>query len=129
MGRKFHSDLLEILSRKISDWSASSFGFASACLVVIIWLLLGPVMHYSGMWQLFINTATTTITFLMVFLIQRAEQKEAQSLHIKLNKIMERIGISDEMLDVEHRAEKKLDAIEEQNRNRAEQARNKSVLS
>jgi low affinity Fe/Cu permease len=117
--KKFHSDFLENLSMKISGWSSSSFGFAAAGGIVILWALAGPILHFSEPWQLFINSVTTIITFLMVFLIQRAEQKNAQALHLKLNKIMERLDIDDRMLDIENSREETLDSLEEANQRKA----------
>ncbi len=121
--KTFHSDILETLSKRISDWSSGSFGFASASGLVLIWLIAGPIMHFSEMWQLFINTTTTTITFLMVFLIQRSERKDTQALHLKLNAIMRKLDIEETMLDVEHSREQKLDSLEQENQEKANKAR------
>jgi low affinity Fe/Cu permease len=124
MSRKeFHSEFLEKLSRRISHWSGSSIGFACASTLILVWLITGPIMRFSAAWQLFINTTTTTITFLMVFLIQRAEQKHAQALHLKLNAIMEKLGIDKALLDVEHTREQKLDALEDANKAKAKRAK------
>jgi len=60
-------------------------GISVACTAIIVWLILGPIFSYSDTWQLVINTATTIVTFLMVFLIQRSQNKEIASLNLKLN--------------------------------------------
>ena len=68
-------DLLEAFSRAITLWTGSTAAFGWAMAVIVIWAVLGPVFAYSNTWQLVINTGTTIVTFLMVFLIQRAQNK------------------------------------------------------
>jgi len=121
MKKRFHSDVLERLSERIGDWSSSSIGFACASLTIILWLIAGPIMHYSEKWQLIINSVTTTITFLMVFLIQRTEHKDAQALHAKLDAIMEILGVNNKLMDLEHWPERKLDELEQRNQDKANQ--------
>src|SRR5262245_44823466 len=79
---------LERLSLRATHWAGSSPAFAVACGVILVWVLTGPVFHYSDTWQLVINTGTTIVTFLMVFLIQRAQNKDARAIHLKLNEIV-----------------------------------------
>lgn len=76
--------------------------FILALLVIIVWGLTGPLFHYSDTWQLVINTSTTIVTFLMVFLIQRTQNKDAQAIHLKLNEIVAALeGASNNLIDVE----------------------------
>jgi low affinity Fe/Cu permease len=124
--KRFHSKFLETLSSQISAGCSSSLGFASAVLIIVVWLICGPIMGFSEIWQLAINTLTTTITFLMVFLIQRAEQKDTQALHVKLNAIIERLGIDHSFLDVETSSEQRLDELQERSKKKAEQAKKAS---
>ena len=83
-------------------WTGSSQAFAAAVGVVIVWALLGPVFHFSDTWQLVINTGTTIVTFLMVFLIQRAQNKDSLAIHLKLNEIVAVLqGASNRLINVE----------------------------
>ena len=79
---------LENFSYKVTAWAGSSLAFAIACLVILAWAITGPMFHYSDTWQLVINTGTTIVTFLMVFLIQRAQNKESRAVQLKLNEIV-----------------------------------------
>ncbi|HEX4406961.1 MAG TPA: low affinity iron permease family protein [Polyangia bacterium] len=93
---------LELWSRLVTNWAGSSWAFAVAVLVVLVWLVTGPVFHYSDTWQLVINTGTTIVTFLMVFLIQRSQNKDAMAVHLKLNEIVAALhGASNRLIDAE----------------------------
>jgi low affinity Fe/Cu permease len=85
------SEFLEKLSRKVTEATGTSRAFIIALLVIIVWGITGPIFHFSDTWQLVINTGTTIITFLMVFLIQRAQNKDSLALHLKLNEIVARV--------------------------------------
>lgn len=78
----------EKMSSMVTKASGSSAAFLIAFSVIIIWLLTGPIFNYSDTWQLIINTGTTIITFLMVFLIQRSQNKDSIALHLKLNELI-----------------------------------------
>jgi low affinity Fe/Cu permease len=80
------SRALEGLSRRAAAWTGGSWAFAIACAVVLAWLVSGPLFGYSDTWQLVINTSTTIVTFLMVFLIQRAQNKESKIVQLKLKR-------------------------------------------
>jgi low affinity Fe/Cu permease len=100
---------LELWSRVVTNWAGSSWAFAVAVLVVLVWLLTGPIFHYSDTWQLVINTGTTIVTFLMVFLIQRSQNKDALAVHLKLNEIVAALqGASNRLIDVEDLTEQEL---------------------
>ena len=104
---------LERLAVNAARWSASSLGFAFAAGVVLAWLLLGPWLHYSESWQLVINTGTTIVTFLMVFLIQRTQNKDALAIHIKLNELVAAVkGASNRVVDIEALSEGDLQTLE-----------------
>jgi len=93
---------LEHSARVVTVWTGSSQAFAGAVGVIIIWALLGPIFHFSDTWQLVINTGTTIVTFLMVFLIQRAQNKDSLAIHLKLNEIVAVLqGASNRLINVE----------------------------
>jgi low affinity Fe/Cu permease len=93
---------LEQFSTRITAWAGSSSAFATALLVVLVWAITGPLFGFSDTWQLVINTGTTIVTFLMVFLIQRSQNKDAVALHLKLNEIVAALqGASNRLINVE----------------------------
>ncbi|HKB87337.1 MAG TPA: low affinity iron permease family protein [Ignavibacteriaceae bacterium] len=104
--------LFDKFSFIISRFAGSSFAFGTAFSLIILWLLSGPIFHYSDTWQLIINTGTTIITFLMVFLIQRTQNKDSTALQLKLNELIAATkGASDSLIDIESLTEEQLDAI------------------
>jgi len=97
---------------KVSDMSGSSWAFLGAMVVVIVWLVTGPVFQFSDTWQLVINTITSAATFLMVFLIQNSQSRDTKALHVKLDEIIHVIGPAhNELLDVENLTDKELRKI------------------
>jgi len=103
---------LERWSRAVTAATGSSWAFACAVMVVVIWLLTGPLFHFSDTWQLVINTGTTIITFLMVFLIQRAQNKDALAIQLKLNELVAAVtGASNRLIDVESLTEAELERL------------------
>ena len=99
-------NVLEKFSLAATEWAGSSWAFAVAVAVILAWALTGPIFHFSDTWQLVINTGTTIVTFLMVFLIQRAQNKEGKALQLKLNEIVAAIqGASNRLIDVESLSE------------------------
>ena len=106
------SGWLEHSARLVTVWTGSSQAFAGAVGVVIVWALLGPIFHFSDTWQLVINTGTTIVTFLMVFLIQRSQNKDSLAIQLKLNELVassERA--SNRLIDVEDLDEDELRAL------------------
>src|SRR4026209_2149661 len=100
---------LEHISTAVTRWTGSSAAFAGAFAIIIGWAVLGPVFHYSDTWQLVINTSTTIATFLMVFLIQRSQNKDALALHLKLNELVAAMeGASNRLIDIEDLDEQEL---------------------
>ena len=105
------------LFSKIAQWTsrragcASTFGVA-VLVVVVIWALAGPLFGFSDTWQLIINTGTTIVTFLMVFLIQRAQNKDALAIQLKLNEIVASMrGASNRLVNIEDLSERELDTL------------------
>jgi low affinity Fe/Cu permease len=93
---------LEELARCVTDWTGGSWAFAVALGTIVVWGVTGPLFRFSDTWQLVINTGTTIITFLMVFLIQRSQNKDSRALHLKLNEIVAALnGASNRLINVE----------------------------
>lgn len=97
---------MERMSSAVTKASGSNGAIIAAFLTVLIWALTGPFFHYSETWQLVINTGTTIITFLMVFLIQKAQNKDSMAIHIKLNELIKsHKESSNRLIDVENMTE------------------------
>ena len=106
------SELLEKFSHQATRATGTSLAFVMALTVIVVWGFTGPIFHYSDTWQLVINTGTTIVTFLMVFLIQRAQNKDALAIHLKLNEIVAALeGASNRLIDVEDLSEPEIDAL------------------
>jgi len=101
---------------KFSNWATrftgSSTAFIAATTIVVIWAVTGPLFNYSETWQLVINTGTTIITFLMVFLIQKSQNKDSKAIQIKLNELIAaNEKASNRIVDIEDLTEKELDQL------------------
>ena len=81
-------EFFRAFARRISDFVGSSWAFAGALLTIIVWGAAGPFYHYSDTWQLVINTGTTVVTFLMVFLMQNTQNRDAKAIHLKLDELL-----------------------------------------
>jgi low affinity Fe/Cu permease len=107
--RNKFSQLLESFSRVATQATGTSTAFLLAATVILVWIITGPLFHFSDTWQLVINTSTTIVTFLMVFLIQRAQNKDALAIHLKLNEIVAALeGASNRLIDVEDLTEEEI---------------------
>jgi low affinity Fe/Cu permease len=105
-------DAFEQFSKVVTRAAGSTAAFALALGIVIVWAVTGPLFGFSDTWQLVINTGTTIVTFLMVFLIQRSQNKDSLAVHLKLNEIVAAIeGSSNRLIDVEALSEKELDTL------------------
>jgi low affinity Fe/Cu permease len=85
--QKFHQ-FFERFARRVAEFTGSFWGFLIAVLIVVGWLVSGPFLHFSDLWQLSINTGTTIVTFLMVFLIQQSQNTDNRSIQIKLDELI-----------------------------------------
>lgn len=104
--------VLEDAAQWAAHWTATSWAFSLAVLILVVWLIAGPLVDFSDTWQLVINTSTTVITFLMVFLIQRAHNKDALATQMKLNEIVAALkGASNRLIDVEDLSESELNIL------------------
>jgi low affinity Fe/Cu permease len=123
-------EFLEKFSYQATRATGTSVAFVLAVLVIVVWLISGPIFRYSDTWQLVINTGTTIITFLMVFLIQRAQNKDALAIHLKLNEIVAALeGASNRLIDVEDLSEPEIDALRNYYKRLIELAREDDVLT
>jgi low affinity Fe/Cu permease len=96
-------------ARWATDASGSTNAFVLAVFIIVVWLVTGPMFGYSDTWQLVINTGTTIVTFLMVFLIQRAQNKDSRAIHLKLNELVAAVkGASNRLINVEDLTEDEL---------------------
>jgi low affinity Fe/Cu permease len=110
--RSIVSTMLERFSYQATRATGTSLAFMLAVTVIVVWGITGPLFHFSDTWQLVINTGTTIVTFLMVFLIQRAQNKDALAIHLKLNEIVAALeGASNRLIDVEDLSEPEIDAL------------------
>ncbi len=100
---------MERIALVATHWSGSTAAFILATAVVLVWLVTGPLFGFSDTWQLVINTGTTIVTFLMVFLIQRSQNKEAIALQLKLNELVAAIdGASNRLINIEDLSEEEV---------------------
>jgi low affinity Fe/Cu permease len=115
---------LERMSRRATEWTGSSLAFALAIGTVVVWALTGPIFDYSNGWQLVINTGTTIVTFLMVFLIQRAQNKDSAAIHLKLNELVAALpGSSNRLISAEDLTEEEVKLLREHFRTLVELAK------
>ena len=106
--------LLERLGTAVTRWTGGNPAFLWALLLVIGWALVGPLFHYSDTWQLFINTVTNLVTFLMVFLIQRSQNKDTLALQLKVNELIAaQRGAHNSMINIESLSETELRSLKE----------------
>ena len=124
------SQVMEHLSLKATELTGTSGAFLLAATVIVVWVVTGPLFNFSDTWQLVINTGTTIVTFLMVFLIQRAQNKDAKAIHIKLNEIVAAIdGASNRLIDVEDLSEDELKVLHNHFQKLARMAKQDSSLT
>jgi low affinity Fe/Cu permease len=103
------------LSRRTSAALGTPIAFAIACAAVVAWLAAGPVFAFSDTWQLVINTGTTIVTFLMVFLVQHTQNRDARALHLKLDEVLRSLDAArNRLIDLENCTDEEIDQIERQ---------------
>ena len=107
-----HESFFARLARWATAWSGTTLAFFLAVLCILVWLATGPIFGYTDTWQLVINTGTTVVTFLMVFLIQRAQNKDSQAIHLKLNELVAAVqGASNRLINAENLTEDELKVL------------------
>ena len=98
-----------IFAMRAANWVGTKWAFLAALLVIVLWLVSGPYFRYSDTWQLIINTGTTVVTFLVVFLIQNTQNRDARAIYLKLDEIIKAIdNAQNEMIDIEHLSDDEL---------------------
>jgi low affinity Fe/Cu permease len=96
-----------------SSWLGSPWAFVAAFLIIIVWAASGPVFNFSDTWQLVINTGTTIVTFLMVFLIQNTQNRDSRAINLKLDELIRAIdSAGDSMIDIENLTSLELDELQ-----------------
>jgi low affinity Fe/Cu permease len=117
------SSVFTRFARWVSAVSGRPVTFALAALIILVWLVTGPIFEFSDTWQLVINTGTTIVTFLMVFLIQSTQNRDTEALQIKLDELIRAVkGARNEVLDLEQLDEAELDEIRKEYLKLAEHA-------
>jgi len=119
------SDAFRCFAQRSSALLGSAWAFCGAVLVILIWVVTGPTFHFSDTWQLIINTATTVVTFLMVFLIQNTQNRDAKAMHLKLDELIRALkGARNQLVDLEELSDNDLKKLEEQFRRLRKQSEN-----
>lgn len=108
-------DTFRQFARKASEVLGSAWAFIGALVIIGVWGLTGPMFHFSDTWQLIINTGTTIVTFLMVFLIQNTQNRDAKAMHLKLDELIRAVkGARNRLVDLEKLSDEELKQLEEQ---------------
>ena len=108
-------DAFRVFARQTSAVLGSAWAFCGAILIIVVWALTGPTFHYSDTWQLIINTGTTIVTFLMVFLIQNTQNRDAKAVHLKLDELIRAVnGARNKLVDLEELSDDELNNLEQQ---------------
>jgi low affinity Fe/Cu permease len=114
------------LAKATARWAGRPIAFLFAATTVVVWLALGPILEFSNSWQLAINTTTTIVTFLMVFLIQNTQYRDAEAVQVKLDELLRVTrGAHNALLDLEELEDRELDDIRRSYTRLAERAREK----
>src|SRR5947207_11025169 len=109
------SDAFRVFARRSSTILGSAWAFAFAIVIIVVWGITGPTFHFSDTWQLIINTGTTIVTFLMVFLIQNTQNRDAKAVHLKLDELIRALkGARNNLVDLEKLSDDELKRLEEQ---------------
>ena len=125
-----HGNVLSRMATAATRWTGSTSAFVIAFTVILVWGLTGPIFRYSDTWQLVINTSTTIVTFLMVFLIQRSQNKDALAVQLKLNELVAAMeGASNRLISVEDLSEQELQVLRIHYKKLAEMAKHDSRLT
>jgi low affinity Fe/Cu permease len=118
-------DAFRVFAHRSAILLGSAWAFTGAVLVIAVWLITGPTFHFSDTWQLIINTATTIITFLMVFLIQNTQNRDAKAVHLKLDELIRAIkNARNELVDLEDLSDEELQKLEAQFQRMRQRAEN-----
>lgn len=103
--------LFASIANKASQAAGRASTFILACSIVLIWAVIGPVFHYSDSWQLVINTGTTIVTFLMVFLIQNSQNRDSAAIQVKLDELIRTGAVKNSFIGIEHLSADELEQL------------------
>jgi low affinity Fe/Cu permease len=108
----------------VARFAGSPVAFMVSFLIIVVWAIVGPIFHFSDSWQLVINTSTTIVTFLMVFLIQNMQNRDAKAIHLKLDELIRALkGARNNLVSLENLSEEELELLERQFKRIAEKQR------
>jgi low affinity Fe/Cu permease len=108
-------DLFRKFSHRVAGMMGSSWAFLTAITIIVVWAVTGPIFHYSNGWQLVINTGTTIITFLMVFLIQNTQNRDGKAMQLKLDELIRAVSRARTgMVDLEELSDAELDTMQKE---------------
>lgn len=117
----------ERFANSVTQLTGTSMAFIVAVLIIVLWAASGPFFNYSETWQLIINTSTTIVTFLMVFLIQKSQNKDSKAIQLKLNELIASLkGANNRMVNIEDLNENQLDELHEMYMNMAKVTKSRS---
>ena len=106
------ANISEKFSAVITKWTGSTTAFVLACVVIVVWVITGPIFQYSDTWQLVINTATTVLTFLAVFLIQNTQNRNDLAVHLKLDELLRAVQTArTSLVDLEDSTDEEIEKL------------------
>ena len=108
-------ELFRVFASRTAEWVGSSSAFVIGLTLIVLWAVTGPLFHFSDTWQLVVNTATTIVTFLMVFLIQNTQNRDARAIHLKLDELLRGVkGARTAMVALENSTDEELSELQEE---------------
>lgn len=109
------NDYFRIFAHKVSQVVGSPWAFILAMTIIVVWAITGPIFHFSDTWQLVINTSSTIVTFMMVFLIQNTQNRDAKAIHLKLDELIRSVREARKtMVDLEQLSDEDLDRLQKE---------------
>jgi low affinity Fe/Cu permease len=106
-------ELFRVFASRTAEWVGSSSAFVIGLTLIVLWAVTGPLFHFSDTWQLVVNTATTIVTFLMVFLIQNTQNRDARAIHLKLDELLRGVtGARTAMVALENSTDEELSELQ-----------------
>jgi low affinity Fe/Cu permease len=112
---KSTAEVFHNFAKQAAAWAGTPWGFFGAVIIVLVWSVTGPLFGFSDTWQLVINTGTTIVTFLMVFLIQNTQNRDARAIHLKLDELIHTAkGARNSLIDLENCTDEELDKLQSQ---------------
>ena len=122
------NEVFRSLSKSAADAVGTPWMFVTNVLLILIWLAFGPIAHFSDSWQLIVNTGTTVLTYLAIFLIQNTQNRDSKALHLKLDELISSVeGARNRLVDLQNLTDAELEEIEQQFRRLQAQGTKKSV--